>query len=240
MSARPILPRRRALALMAGAALAPALPPRGATAQGFAGLGTEAEGFALPERGYSFDFPADHGAHPDFRIEWWYVTANLADRRGRRYGVQWTLFRSSLQPGGQQAWLGHAALTSATSHQAEERRGRGGTGQAGVDADPFAAWIDDWRMAGPDFDRLTLRAAGPEFAYALVLSAEGPIVAHGEDGYSVKSPLGQASHYYSQPFYRVTAHCASQARPGRSERFASDFSVLRSSLMPDEAAFVAT
>ena len=55
-----------------------------ARAQGFAGLGENAEGFAAVVPGRTFAFPADHGPHPEFRIEWWYVTANLkdADRRG--------------------------------------------------------------------------------------------------------------------------------------------------------------
>ena len=54
-----------------------------ALAQGFAGLGGDAGGYAAPERGTALTFPADHGPHPAFRIEWWYVTANLKDEDGR-------------------------------------------------------------------------------------------------------------------------------------------------------------
>ena len=43
-----------------------------------------------------FQFPADHGPHPAYRIEWWYITANLQAADGTDYGVQWTLFRSAL------------------------------------------------------------------------------------------------------------------------------------------------
>ena len=123
-----------------------------ASAQGYAGLGTAADGFAVPQRGYQLSFPADHGAHPDFRIEWWYLTANLEAEDGTEYGVQWTLFRSALEPGEQegwqspQIWLGHAAVTSAEEHLFAEKLGRGGTGQAGVTAEPFEAWIDNWQM----------------------------------------------------------------------------------------------
>lgn len=189
--------------------------PLRADAQGFAGLGTDADGFALPERGYIFDFPSDHGAHPDFRIEWWYLTATLKGADGRDYGIQWTLFRSALAPldgaGWQtpQLWLGHAGLTTPDRHVAAERMARGGIGQAGVTATPFEAWIDDWHMtsiASPDEDALsalTLAASGPDFTYDLELVAEGPLIFHGDAGYSVKSGAGQASHYYSQPFYRV-------------------------------------
>ena len=70
----------------------------GATAQGFAGLATNAEGFEGPRPDVALQFPRDHGPHPGFRIEWWYVTATLTGADGRDYGVQWTLFRSALAP----------------------------------------------------------------------------------------------------------------------------------------------
>jgi predicted secreted hydrolase len=178
-------------------------------AQGFAGLGTDAEGFAVPEMGKRFEFPRDYGSHPDYRIEWWYVTANLTGPDGADYGLQWTLFRSALAPGAAegwespQLWFGHAAVTSISTHRATERFARGGTGQAGVTDAPFAAWIDDWQMAGDSFDRLRLTATGKDFAYDIEMRAQGPLVFHGDHGYSVKSAKGQASYYYSQPFFAV-------------------------------------
>jgi predicted secreted hydrolase len=187
----------------------------GVVAQGFAGLGSDARGFAVPQRGLVLSFPRDHGPHPDFRIEWWYVTANLQAADGRRLGAQWTLFRSALVPGeGQgwadpQIWIGHAAVTTADSHYVAERLGRGGIGQAGVVADPFEAWIDDWQMDantpadGDLLDRVELRAQAQDFGYHLTLAAKGPLILQGDRGYSVKSSIGQASYYYSQPFYEV-------------------------------------
>ena len=184
--------------------------------QGFAGLGADAEGFAVPERGRALDFPTDHGPHPDYRIEWWYLTATLTGADGQDYGVQWTLFRSALAPGeaegwaSPQVWMGHAGLTSATGHFAAERFARGGIGQAGVTASPFHAHIDDWHMTGHArpgedvLDRLEVHARGSEFHYTLEFTAEGPLVLQGDQGYSVKSPEGQASYYYSQPFYTVS------------------------------------
>ncbi|MFQ6547021.1 lipocalin-like domain-containing protein [Aestuariibius sp. 2305UL40-4] len=183
--------------------------PLPALAQGFAGMGTGAEGFAMPAPDPVFDFPADHGAHPDYRIEWWYLTANLDGADGQEYGLQWTLFRFALAPetgegwSVPQVWMGHAAVTTPTDHYVAERFGRGGIGQAGVAADPFEAWIDDWRLWGPDFGDLQMRATGAEFAYEMQLDAQGPLVFHGADGFSVKSASGQASYYYSQPFYAV-------------------------------------
>src|SRR6201996_3139608 len=128
-----------------------------AKAQGFAGLGTAADGYAKVTPGRAFSFPGDHGPHPDFRIEWWYVTANLRDAGGAVYGAQWTLFRQALAPGAQQEgwadqqiWMAHAAVTRADLHRTAETFARGGVGQAGAIAEPFQAWIDAWTMRGAD------------------------------------------------------------------------------------------
>jgi predicted secreted hydrolase len=185
-----------------------------ALAQGFAGLGESADRFAAVVPGRTFAFPADHGPHPEFRIEWWYVTANLADISGTAYGAQWTLFRQAIAPDGpqegwanQQIWMGHAAVTRADTHRFSQTFARGGVGQAGVDATPFHAWIDAWEMRGlgPVNDEniapLELKASGADFSYALRLDAERPLVLQGDGGYSRKSLREQASYYYSQPHY---------------------------------------
>lgn len=178
----------------------------------FAGLGSDAADFAQVVPGKVFSFPEDHGPHDGFRIEWWYVTANLKDAQGNVFGVQWTLFRNALkagpvQPGWRDStvWLGHAAVTSATRHYAAERLARGGVGQAGAQAEPFNAWIDDWTFAtypgaaSPLAD-MQLKASGAQFAYDLHLTSSRPLVLQGDGGYSRKSDQGQASYYYSQPF----------------------------------------
>jgi predicted secreted hydrolase len=185
-------------------------------AQGFAGLGESANGFEVVVPGKAFSFPADHGPHPGFRIEWWYVTANLVDSSGRAYGAQWTLFRQAVAAGGpeagwanQQIWMGHAAVTRADTHRYAQTFARGGVGQAGVEATPFHAWIDAWEMRGSDaidantIAPLELAASGADFSYALRLEAEQPLVLQGDDGYSRKSLREQASYYYSQPYYQV-------------------------------------
>ena len=183
--------------------------PITASAQGFAGLGTDVDGFSSPQRPAQFEFPIDHGPHYDYRIEWWYLTANLEGLDGTPYGLQWTLFRSALTSDGgkgwssPQLWMGHAAVTTPDAHFVTERLARGGIGQAGVQADPFEAWIDDWQLVGPDFATLTMTASGPDFAYDMVLNSDGPLVFHGDEGYSLKSAEGQASYYYSQPFYAI-------------------------------------
>ncbi|MBO6852434.1 MAG: iron ABC transporter permease [Marivivens sp.] len=184
--------------------------PTVAAPQGFAGMATAVEGFNDPRPAPAFSFPADHGAHPDYRIEWWYLTANLQDAAGTDYGLHWTLFRSALAPGdtggwdSPQVWFAHAAVTTEDAHLTAERFARGGIGQAGVEIDPFAAWIDEWTLSGETLDALSLTASGDAFAYDITLNANGPLIFHGGGGYSVKSPEGQASYYYSQPSYEVT------------------------------------
>jgi predicted secreted hydrolase len=205
-----------ALALLGGNALA----------QGFAGLGETADGFAAVVPGKRFAFPADHGPHPEFRVEWWYVTANLRDSRGAAYGAQWTLFRQAARPGAalegwanQQLWMGHAAVTRADTHRASETFARGGVGQAGVEATPFQAFIDAWQMRSLDaFDDgriapLELKASAADFGYALRLDADRPLVLQGDAGYSRKSERGQASYYYSQPFFKAAGSVTIDDKP---------------------------
>src|SRR4030088_1131888 len=202
--------------LFAGGALLLGLGGK-ALAQGFAGVGESGNGFAPVVPGRAFAFPADHGAHPEFRIEWWYVTANLVDASGVAYGAQWTLFRQATKPGAQQEgwanqqiWMGHAAVTRADTHRFGEAFARGGVGQAGVEAKPFLAWIDSWEMRGSDQMRddtlapLDLTASAADFSYALRLDADRALVLQGDAGYSRKSERGQASYYFSQPYFKVT------------------------------------
>jgi len=199
-----------------------ALLPLPALAQGFAGLGTESDAYAPVRPGTAITFPKDHGAHPGHRIEWWYVTANLTDESGAALGVQWTLFRQASAPNdtgegwaSQQYWMGHTAITTADAHHHAERLARGGTGQAGVRAVPFEAWIDEWSFESDAsaFSPLTLRARGEDFAYALTLATDAPMVLQGEGGYSRKSDRGQASYYVSQPFFAVTGTVTLDGQP---------------------------
>ncbi|MGE4533147.1 lipocalin-like domain-containing protein [Halomonas sp.] len=217
-----------AFVTLAGCEKAP--PERAGT--GFAGLGESTAGFVQADADTPLRFPEDHGAHPDTRIEWWYLTANLEDEAGEPMGLQWTLFRQALVPPAErpaptpwaadQLWMGHMAVSRGERHAVAERfarshsaaPSRGNTSQAGAEASPFRAWLDDWELAsavteaaGDTFEHLTLTAFEGEgearLGYRLTLTAEGPLVRHGDDGFSQKAADGQGSHYYSQPFWRI-------------------------------------
>ncbi|WP_075879039.1 lipocalin-like domain-containing protein [Vreelandella massiliensis] len=208
--------------------------PSSAEPQGFAGLGQTADAFVQADASTPLRFPRDHGSHPDYRIEWWYLTANLEDARGKPLGLQWTLFRQALMPPSErpapspwatdQLWMAHMGVSQGETHLAAERFARSHSarsdGQAGVTASPFHAWIDDWSLKSPpetNFAQFTLQAYRGEgkerFGYDLTLSAQGPLVWHGENGFNAKTEDGQGSRYYSQPFLHITGEVTMNGEP---------------------------
>ena len=159
-----------------------------------------------------FVFPDDHGPHPGFRNEWWYVTGNLDGDGGRRFGFELTIFRfalSSSVPATQSNWrsnqvyIAHFAVTDADRERffAAERFSRGALGLAGAESAPFRVWIEDWEIAATRAgapERWRLRASDPGFAVDLALTAAKPPVLNGNAGLSQKSAEpGNASYYYS-------------------------------------------
>jgi hypothetical protein len=85
-----------ALLLYGGAGLTRAAPPP----QDVSGiLGQESSSdFAQVLAPRAFSFPADHGPHPLYRQEWWYLTGNLDAKDGERFGFELTFFRYALRP----------------------------------------------------------------------------------------------------------------------------------------------
>ncbi len=180
-------------------------------------------GFARATGPRDFSFPADHGPHPDFRIEWWYFTGNLATADGRRFGYQLTVFRRALAPPGaadergsdwatRQAYMAHLALTDVGGRRfrAFERTARGAAGLAGARARPFRVWVGSWRATGPQAPGgqapgaaggvfpMHLAAAQADVAIDLELATAKPPVLQGDRGLSRKGPgPGDASYAYS-------------------------------------------
>ncbi len=159
-------------------------------------------------------FPRDHGSHPEFRTEWWYVTGWVADAAGRDFGVQVTFFRnrpgvaetsrSAFAP--RQLVFAHAALADPRHGRLyhDQRAARAGLGLAGADEASTRAVIDDWSLAQVD-GRYMATIAARAFALDLAFAPTQPILLHGDAGYSRKGRAPeQASHYYSQPQLAVT------------------------------------
>ncbi len=55
------------------------------------------EGFEMPRPGRVWSFPRDHGAHPEFKTEWWYYVGHLKAASGESFGYQLTFFRVALR-----------------------------------------------------------------------------------------------------------------------------------------------
>ncbi|MDK9775645.1 MULTISPECIES: lipocalin-like domain-containing protein [unclassified Vibrio] len=180
---------------------------------------TESNPFTPVLKGVELTFPTDHQAHPNFRHEWWYLTANLIDEEGNPLGIQWTQFRfAAAPPTGenevkktewqtQQIYMAHSAVTTQDKHYADEKWSRDQAALAGVDASPFRVYLDDWQWTSSTDDLFpaTLNANSEQFGYSLKLTSSAPYQKQGEQGYSTKSADGQvASYYYSQPFIDVT------------------------------------
>ncbi len=147
------------------------------------------------------------------RNEWWYWTGNLEGPGARRFGYQFTIFRSSLAPesdaGRGSAWattqiyMAHFALTDVASGKfySFERTSRGALDLAGASASPFRVWVLDWSVAAKDgASAFPARVAARNESVAIDLQFEQgkPVVLHGEGGLSPKgSQPGNASYYYS-------------------------------------------
>ena len=176
------------------------------------GEGAQA-GFRKAQLPRDFVFPQDHGPHPGYRSEWWYLTAVLQDVDGREFGVQYTLFRQALTPTPTgagpwhtgQAYMAHVAVTDVDNkrHLHDQRFVRGHPQLAGVTTNNgFRAWLEDWVLQGltvtaQQFD-LQLQAPTNQFDIDLKLQQQQPIVLQGDAGLSHKGE-GTASYYYSMP-----------------------------------------
>jgi predicted secreted hydrolase len=187
-------------------------------------LRDDAAGFAEVLPGKTLSFPADHAPHPDYRIEWWYLTANLLDEQGQQWGLQWTLFRQALSAkesttgwSNNHLWMAHAAVSTPDRHRFEQRFTRGGIGQAGVkNDDHFEAWIDDWTWRSDSNSPLPaqLKFNVDDFQIDMQLTSSADWVLHGDQGYSQKSQQGQASYYYSQPQIQISGTINGQVLSG--------------------------
>jgi predicted secreted hydrolase len=165
----------------------------------------------------TFVFPRDHGPHPEFRHEWWYVTGNLDATTGERFGFELTIFRIAIAPPGadvtnsvsrwrsSQIYTAHFAVTDVARGKfiSAQKYSRDALGLAGAQADPFHVWLDDW-MLGEDAHApqpgWKLHAQGQ--GYELKLDAQPLMqpVLNGDRGLSRKSgEPGAANYYYSIP-----------------------------------------
>jgi predicted secreted hydrolase len=193
-------------------------------------LAARADALAIPARAFAdasaLRFPADHGAHRDARIEWWYLTGAL-EAAARTWGFQITFFRATTGVAGAEAsrfaarelLFAHAAVSDLEAQRLrhDQRIARSGFGVADAAVGDAALIIGDWRLARADRGggRYTARAtsASAGFAFDLALTTTQPLLAQGSAGISRKGPRPeQTSHYYSEPQLAAVGTLSSSGR----------------------------
>lgn len=183
--------------------------------------------FAPVAPGRALTFPADFGAHPAFRTEWWYVTGWLATADGKPLGFQVTFFRSAtasdranpstFAPG--QLIVGHAALSDPALGKLvhDQRTVREGFGLAYAKTGDTDIKLDDWRMQRSADGSYHVSVKSPQLTLELQLVPGQPVLAQGDAGYSRKGPQpNNASYYYSQPQLKVSGSAAAGQQAARA------------------------
>lgn len=223
--------RRASLArlLAAPAAATVTTPPAAASASTERDrLMPASSAFAVVRPDTRLRFPADHGAHPDFRTEWWYVTACLEGDSGE-LGVQITFFRSRTlhDPANpsrfapHQLLLAHVAIADPAHGRLRHRQrsARLGARDSRCARDDTDLALGDWHLRRTADDRYITRAGGPDFTVDLRFESTGAPWLQGDAGYSRKgSDAGRASHYYSRAGLRVHGSLRLDGRPVRIDR----------------------
>ena len=209
--------RRRLLAGLAGWLALPATPAPSTDHR------PPSTPYAKVVPGYRIRFPEDEGAHPDFRLEWWYVTGWL-NEKSAPLGFQVTFFRvrpdlrhanpSAFTPA--QILIAHAALSDPAHGRLAhvQRAARAGFDLAGAGTGRTRAWIDDWSL-DQEGNRYRCRIPGGEVHLDLEFAPTQPPMLQGDRGYSRKGPRPEsASYYYSLPHLGVSG---TVARSGKAQ-----------------------
>lgn len=184
-----------------------------AFAQSPAGEVKAPRSFAPILRGRPLVFPRDHGAHPDTRTEWWYITGQVQTAGGQRLGIQVTFFRSGTgHPNTRSRWdasqlyFAHAAIADPRTGRLVhgERVARASAGLVEAAVDDARIRIDDWSLVRAG-ERWQARLKDREFALQLDFTPTQSILLQGDAGFSLKGPEERfASHYYSLPHLSVS------------------------------------
>lgn len=157
-------------------------------------------------------FPRDLGSHPDFAIEWWYLTGRLlADQR--EFGFQLTFFRSRVPAtqgmtsafAAKQLIFAHAALTDVAGRKFwyDQRIAREGFEIAQSSALDTDVKLRDWSLQH-QATHYQAKAVSENFQLDLKLIERQPLLLQGDGGHSRKGAQeAQFSHYYSLPQLQV-------------------------------------
>ena len=181
-------------------------------ALGLSTLGSAGAAFALPP--LTLQFPRDHGAHPQLRTEWWYITG-VVTSAGRELGFQVTFFRSRVDAtqalaskfAARQLVFAHAAVTDVQGRRLwhDQRIAREGFGIASTSQNDAAIRLGSWSLRRDANGVYVAHVVADEFALELRCAPTQPVLLQGRAGLSRKGPdEQQASYYYSEPQLAVS------------------------------------
>ena len=191
--------------------------------------GADLKGFSIAAQPRAFEFPRDHGPHPDYRHEWWYLTGNLTSPAGERFGFELTIFRFALAPAQpvaspatsqtpagpvaspsaqtsaspwrtRQVYMAHFAITDVAAH-----RFRFAQKYEREALGLAGAAAEPFHVWLDDWriggqPRWTVYAQQKDYELGLEVESPAEPILNGEGGLSVKSgEAGAASYYYSIP-----------------------------------------
>ena len=199
-------------------------------------------------------FPRDYGAHPDTRIEWWYLTGLLdaADRDpAKAIGVQVTFFRlgTGIAPenpsrfAAQELVLAHAAIADpargALLH--DERLARTGFGLAWAATDDTNVGVDHWSLSrSPAQGSYHAQVNASGFTLDLTATPTQALILQGDGGYSRKggnaTDQPAASFYYSEPQLALRARIRTDGREEERSGLGWLDHEWSSTLLPPQAA----
>ena len=175
-------------------------------------------------KGRNFSFPEDHGAHPDYRTEWWYVTGVLDTEDKRQLGFQVTFFRtrppisqnnqSTFSP--KQIIFAHVAVSDPNNGKLlhDQRAARSGFGLAEAKSGNAEVNIKDWIFKSDAENSFVTKIQSKDFSLELTFNPSQPILLQGEGGYSQKGPNpADASYYYSIPQLIVSGKVVQNGMP---------------------------
>ncbi|MGH8659198.1 MAG: lipocalin family protein [Gammaproteobacteria bacterium] len=169
-------------------------------------------GFAPVDAPWRFQFPRDHGGHPDYRTESWQFAGHFKNAEGEDFACQLAFFRLALVPatapmrssawGARGIFRGQLTVVDFTRKRfhAQERLSREALGLTGTG--PSRVWIEDWNMEAKtrpggvhEFD---LRARSNKVGLELNLRSVKPAITQGADS-------GSTAGFYAYVLSRLAA-----------------------------------
>jgi predicted secreted hydrolase len=177
---------------------------------------TAATQFQAVVADYKIEFPRDHGAHSQFRTEWWYITAWLKTPDSKPLGMQITFFRTATgaSPNNvsrfapKQILFAHLAIADPSSNKLyhDQQSARSGIKSFSVSDTDTHIQMRQWTLKREADDSYSAQANSiylpPEQSIGVNLRFvpnQAPLL-QGREGFSRKGPNPeQASYYYSRP-----------------------------------------